>query len=84
MAEYKLNDRVEYYVFRDGKKYHRLGYVKGHRKAFFWERYIVVAADRTREVDEIKAEQILCYAPKKENVSKCNDNQSKPTTNNEF
>ena len=31
--DYNLNDRVEYYVFREGKmKYHRVGFVKAYRK----------------------------------------------------
>lgn len=82
MKQYELNDRVEYYVFRGGKKFHRVGFVKAHRKTLFKTRYIVCTADRIREVDEIKPKQILGFAPKKENVTKFN-NQPKPT-NNEF
>lgn len=30
---YELNSRVEYYVYRDGKKkFHRVGFVKAYRK----------------------------------------------------
>lgn len=63
---YELNSRVEYYVFRGGKKFHRVGYVKAYRKGLFKTRYIVCTADKTREVDEIKPKQILGFAPKKE------------------
>lgn len=81
---WNINDRIEYYVFRDGKmKYHRVGFVKAYRKGLFKTRYIVCTADRIREVDEIKPKQILGFAPKKEYVNKFN-NQPKPTTNNEF
>lgn len=80
---YNLNDRVEYYVIRDGKKYHKVGYVKAHRKTLFKARYIVCTADKIREVDEIKPKQILGLAPKKEYVNKFN-NQPKPKINNEF
>ena len=66
MKQYELNDRVEYYVFRQGKKFHRVGYVKAYRKGLFKTRYIVCTADKTREVDEIKPKQILGFAPKKE------------------
>lgn len=80
---YNLNDRVEYYVFRDGKKYHKVGYVKAYRKTLFKARYIVCTADKIREVDDIKPKQILGLAPKKEYVNKFN-NQPKPKINNEF
>lgn len=83
MKQYELNDRVEYYVFREGKKYHRVGYVKAYRKGLFKTRYIVCTADKIREVDEIKPKQILGFAPKKEYVNKFN-NQTKQTTSNEF
>lgn len=83
MADYKLNDRIEYYVFRDGKRYHKVGFVKAYRKTLFKTRYIVCTADKIREVDEIKPKQILGIAPKKEYVNKFN-NQPKTTTNNEF
>lgn len=67
MKQYELNDRIEYYVFRDGKmKYHRVGFVKAYRKTLFKTRYIVCTADKIREVDEIKPKQILGFAPKKE------------------
>lgn len=66
MKPYELNSRIEYYVFRDGKKYHRVGFVKAYRKTLFKTRYIVCTADRIREVDEIKPKQILGFAPKKE------------------
>ena len=77
MKPYELNDRVEYYVFRDGKmKYHRVGFVKAYRKTLFKMRYIVCTADKIREVDEIKPKQILGFAPKKEfnKQSKTNEN----------
>lgn len=78
MKQYELNDRVEYYVFREGKKYHRVGYVKAYRKGLFKTRYIVCTADKIREVDEIKPKQILGFAPKKEykfnNSNKENEN----------
>ena len=81
---YELNSRVEYYVYRDGKKkFHRVGYVKAYRKGLFKTRYIVCTADKTREVDEIKPKQILGFAPKKEYANKFN-NQTKQTTSNEF
>lgn len=64
---YELNSRVEYYVYRDGKKkFHRVGYVKAYRKGLFKTRYIVCTADKIREVDEIAPKQILGFAPKKE------------------
>ena len=67
MKQYELNDRIEYYVFRDGKmKYHRVGFVKAYRKGLFKTRYIVCTADKIREVDEIAPKQILGFAPKKE------------------
>ena len=78
MKQYELNDRVEYYVFRQGKKFHRVGYVKAYRKGLFKTRYIVCTADKIREVDEIKPKQILGFAPKKEykfnNSNKENEN----------
>ena len=78
MKQYELNDRVEYYVFREGKKYHRVGYVKAYRKGLFKTRYIVCTADKIREVDEIAPKQILGFAPKKEykfnNSNKENEN----------
>lgn len=78
---YELNSRVEYYVYRDGKKkFHRVGYVKAYRKTLFKTRYIVCTADKTREVDEIKPKQILGFAPKKEYVNKFN-NQAKTNDN---
>ena len=80
---YELNSRVEYYVYRDGKKFHKVGFVKAYRKTLFKTRYIVCTADKIREVDEIAPKQILGFAPKKEYVNKFN-NPSKPTTNNEF
>lgn len=70
MKQYELNDRVEYYVFRQGKKFHRVGYVKAYRKGLFKTRYIVCTADKIREVDEIKPKQILGFAPKKESCNK--------------
>lgn len=80
---YDLNSRIEYYIYREGKKFHRVGFVKAYRKTLFKTRYIVCTADRIREVDEIKRKQILGLAPKKEYINKFN-NQPKPTTNNEF
>lgn len=80
---YDLNTRIEYYVYRDGKKFHKVGFVKAYRKTLFKTRYIVCTADKIREVDEIAPKQILGFAPKKEYVNKFN-NPSKPTTNNEF
>ena len=80
MKQYELNDRVEYYVFRQGKKFHRVGYVKAYRKGLFKTRYIVCTADKIREVDEIKPKQILGFAPKKEHVNKFN-NSSKSNEN---
>lgn len=78
MKQYELNDRVEYYVFRQGKKFHRVGFVKAYRKGLFKTRYIVCTADKTREVDEIKPKQILGFAPKKKykfnNSNKENEN----------
>ena len=64
--DYNLNDRIEYYVYRDGSKFHRVGYVKAYRKGLFKTRYIVCTADKIREVDEIAPKQILGFAPKKE------------------
>lgn len=80
MKQYELNDRIEYYVFRDGKmKYHRVGFVKAYRKGLFKTRYIVCTADRIREVDEIRPKQILGLAPKREykfnNQNKENENE---------
>lgn len=80
---WNINDRIEYYVFREGNKYHKVGYVKAYRKGLFKSRYIVCTADKIREVDEIKPKQILGFAPKKEYVNKFN-NQTKQTTSNEF
>lgn len=77
---YELNSRVEYYVYRDGSKFHRVGFVKAYRKGLFKTRYIVCTADKIREVDEIKPKQILGFAPKKEYVNKFN-NSSKPNEN---
>lgn len=78
MKQYELNDRIEYYVFREGNKYHKVGYVKAYRKGLFKSRYIVCTADKIREVDEIKPKQILGFAPKKEykfnNSNKENEN----------
>ena len=75
---YDLNTRIEYYVYREGRKFHRVGYVKAYRKGLFKTRYIVCTADKTREVDEIKPKQILGFAPKKEykfnNQNKENEN----------
>ena len=76
---YELNSRVEYYVYRDGKKkYHKVGFVKAYRKGLFKTRYIVCTADKIREVDEIAPKQILGFAPKKEykfnNQNKENEN----------
>jgi hypothetical protein len=76
---YELNSRVEYYVYRDGKKkFHRVGFVKAYRKGLFKTRYIVCTADKIREVDEIAPKQILGFAPKKEykfnNSNKENEN----------
>lgn len=80
---YELNSRIEYYIFREGRKFHRVGFVKAYRKTLFKTRYIVCTADKIREVDEIKPKQILGFAPKKEYVNKFN-NQTKQTTSNEF
>lgn len=63
---YDLNSKIEYYIFRGGKKFHRVGFVKAYRKELFKTRYIVCTADKIREVDEIKPKQILGFAPKKE------------------
>lgn len=63
---WNINDRIEYYVFREGNKYHKVGYVKAYRKGLFKSRYIVCTADKIREVDEIAPKQILGFAPKKE------------------
>lgn len=69
---------LKYYVFRGGKKFHRVGFVKAYRKGLFKTRYIVCTADKIREVDEIKPKQILGFAPKKEykfnNQNKENEN----------
>ena len=80
---YDLNTRIEYYVYREGRKFHRVGFVKAYRKGLFKTRYIVCTADKVREVDEIAPKQILGFAPKKEYVNKFN-NQTKQTTSNEF
>lgn len=64
--KWDINDRIEYYVFRGGSKYHKVGYVKAYRKLLFKTRYIVCTADKIREVDEIAPKQILGLAPKKE------------------
>ena len=66
MKHYELNDRIEYYVFCEGKKFHRVGFVKAYRKGLFKTRYIVCTADKIREVDEIRPKQILGLVPKKE------------------
>lgn len=79
--DYNLNDRIEYYVYRDGSKFHRVGFVKAYRKGLFKSRYIVCTADRIREVDEIKPKQILGFAPKKENKF---NNQNKENENGNF
>ena len=75
---YDLNSRIEYYVYRDGKKFHKVGFVKAYRKTLFKTRYIVCTADKIREVDEIAPKQILGFAPKKEykfnNQNKYNEN----------
>ena len=64
--------------FRQGKKFHRVGFVKAYRKGLFKTRYIVCTADKIREVDEIAPKQILGFAPKKEykfnNSNKENEN----------
>lgn len=69
---------LKYYVFRGGKKFHRVGFVKVYHKGLFKTRYIVCTADKIREVDEIKPKQILGFAPKKEykfnNQNKENEN----------
>ena len=78
MANYSLNDRVEYYIFREGRKFHRVGFVKAYRKTLFKTRYIVCTADHIREVDEIAPKQILGFAPKKENKF---NNQNKENEN---
>ena len=75
---YNLNSRIEYYVYRGGNKYHKVGYVKAYRKTLFKTRYIVCTADKIREVDEIKPKQILGFAPKKENKF---NNQNKENEN---
>lgn len=76
---YDLNSRIEYYVYRDGSKFHRVGFVKAYRKGLFKTRYIVCTADKIREVDEIAPKQILGFAPKKEykfnNQNKENENE---------
>lgn len=75
---YDLNTRIEYYVYREGRKFHRVGFVKAYRKGLFKTRYIVCTADKIREVDEIAPKQILGFAPKKEykfnNSNKENEN----------
>lgn len=65
---WNLNDRVGYYVFRNGnrKRYHRVGFVKAYRKTWLGRRYLVCVADKTREMDVVKPKQILGLAPKKE------------------
>lgn len=77
--KWNINDRVEYYVYRGLKKYHRVGFVKAYRKGLFKTRYIVCTADKIREVDEIAPKQILGLAPKKEykfnNQNKENENE---------
>lgn len=73
MKTWNINDRVEYYVFREGKKFHRVGFVKAYRKGLFKTRYFVCTADKVREVDEIKPKQILALAPRKEYVNKFNN-----------
>ena len=75
---YELNSRIEYYIFREGRKFHRVGFVKAYRKTLFKTRYIVRTADRIREVDEIAPKQILGFAPKKENKF---NNQNKENEN---
>lgn len=75
---YDLNTRIEYYVYREGRKFYRVGFVKAYRKGLFKSRYIVCTADKIREVDEIAPKQILGFAPKREykfnNQNKENDN----------
>ena len=75
---YELNSRIEYYIFREGRKFHRVGFVKAYRKTLFKTRYIVCTADRSREVDEIAPKQSLGFAPKKENKF---NNQNKENEN---
>lgn len=73
---YEINDRVEYYMFRGGKRYHRVGYVKNYKRMWFCGYYMIAAADGTRELDVVKASQLLGLAPKKEfnKQSKSNEN----------
>lgn len=67
---YSENDRVEYYVIREGKRYHRIGYIKGRKRVLWSVRYFVCAADRTREVDVIKPSQIFGMAEYKSDKKK--------------
>lgn len=64
--KWKLNDRVEYYVLRGGKRQYRLGYVKAYRMTWLGMRYFVCVADRTREIDIVRSRQIFCLVPKRE------------------
>lgn len=59
MEKFEENAKVEYYVLRDGKRIHRLGYIKSFKKFLWFARYFVCAADKTREVDCIKPSQIF-------------------------
>lgn len=58
-TNYQTNDRVEYYVFRNKKKAHRIGYVKARKTTLFGVRYYVCVADHSREIDIVKASQIF-------------------------
>ena len=56
---YNENDKVEYYILRDGKRVHRIGYVKGHKRTLWRVRYFICAADRSRDIDIVKPSQIF-------------------------
>lgn len=73
---WNINDRVEYIVIRSGKKFHKIGFVKAYHKGLFKKRYIVCTADKIREIDEVKPNQILCLAPKKENYKQTKTNEN--------
>lgn len=76
MKHYELNSRIEYYVFRDGRRVRRIGYVKKRCKILFLAYYIVCTADKLHEVDFVRPQQILGLAPKKDYKSPNTDNDA--------
>lgn len=70
---YNENEKVEYYILRDGKRVHRIGYVKGRKRMLWCVRYFICAADRSKDIDIVKPSQIFGvtdYDPAKKKTSK--------------